>query len=60
MAKFKIPHTLVLMMYLMLAALVLTWIIPAGSFDRVENAAGQTVVLQGTFATIDDQTGVSR
>ncbi|RUO65635.1 Uncharacterized membrane protein YfcC, ion transporter superfamily [Pseudidiomarina planktonica] len=59
MAKFKIPHTLVLMTYLMLAALVLTWIIPAGSFDRTENAAGQTVVLQGTFATIEDQPGVN-
>jgi uncharacterized ion transporter superfamily protein YfcC len=32
---------------------ILTWILPAGEFDRAPNAAGRTVVVPGTFHTIE-------
>ena len=35
---FKMPHTFVIMMVIILFATLLTWIIPAGQYVRVENA----------------------
>lgn len=49
MSKIKIPHTLVLMFMMMMAALVLTWVLPTGSFER-QMVDGQTVVTPGSFA----------
>lgn len=46
--KFKMPHTLTLLFYLMVAALVLTWIIPQGSFET-ELVNGREVVQPGTY-----------
>lgn len=46
--KFKMPHTLTLLFFLMVAALVLTWIIPQGSFES-EVVDGREVVVPGTF-----------
>lgn len=46
--KFKMPHTLTLLFFLMVVALVATWIIPQGSFDT-ELVNGREVVLPGTF-----------
>jgi uncharacterized ion transporter superfamily protein YfcC len=51
MAALRIPHTLVLLFGMMMAALVLTWVLPAGSFDLVE---GGRAVVPGTFAFLDD------
>lgn len=50
----KMPHTLVLMFIMMIVALVLTWVLPAGSFETVTNDAGREVVQPGTFDLIDD------
>lgn len=46
--KFKMPHTLTLLFFLMVVALLATWIIPQGSFDT-ELVNGREVVLPGTF-----------
>ena len=51
MGKRKTPHVLLILAVLLLAASALTWIIPAGSYQRAFNeATGQTVVLPGSFA----------
>jgi uncharacterized ion transporter superfamily protein YfcC len=51
--KFKMPHTLTLLFFLMVAALVATWIIPQGQFDtRIVN--DREVVIPGTFQTVED------
>jgi uncharacterized ion transporter superfamily protein YfcC len=47
--KFKVPHTLVILFSMVVLAQILTYVIPAGSFDRVENAAGQQQVVPGSF-----------
>jgi uncharacterized ion transporter superfamily protein YfcC len=52
--KFKMPHTLTLLFYLMVAALVLTWIIPQGSF-QTEVVDGREVVLPGTYELAEDR-----
>ena len=48
-ARFRVPHTLVLLFAMVLAALVLSWVLPAGSFERVENEAGRMQVVPGSF-----------
>ena len=51
---FKMPHTLVLMFALMILALVMTWILPAGSFQTELNEAGREVVIAGTYQVLED------
>ena len=58
-APFKMPHTLALMFMLMMVALVMTWVLPAGSFQTQINDAGREVVIAGTFAVIEDQPKLS-
>ncbi|HMB41916.1 MAG TPA: TIGR00366 family protein [Balneolaceae bacterium] len=47
--KFKVPHTLVLLFFLMGISLIATWIIPSGSFSTQQNDLGRDVVIPGTF-----------
>ncbi len=58
-APFKMPHTLALMFMLMIAALVMTWVLPAGSFQTEINDAGREVVIAGTFTVIEDHPKMS-
>jgi uncharacterized ion transporter superfamily protein YfcC len=48
-SKFKVPHTLVLLFGMVVIAQILSYILPAGAFDRVENAAGRLQVVPGSF-----------
>ncbi|RRS08117.1 YfcC family protein [Pseudoalteromonas sp. J010] len=50
MAKtLKVPHTLVLLLGMMLIALISTWVIPQGFFDTATTESGRQVVLPGTY-----------
>jgi uncharacterized ion transporter superfamily protein YfcC len=51
--KFKMPHTLTLLLLLMAVALAATWIIPQGSF-QTEVVDGREVVIPGTFEVAED------
>ena len=53
-SSFRIPHTLALMFIMMIVALVLTWILPAGEFETVVNESGREVVVPGTYDTLED------
>lgn len=53
--KIRVPHTLVLLFYLMTLALILTWIVPSGEFRMEENEAGREVAVPGTFETFDQK-----
>jgi len=54
--KFRMPHTLALLFFIMVAALVATWIIPQGQFaTEVSPATGATVVVPGTYEVSDDR-----
>lgn len=52
---FQIPHTLVLMFGMMIVALVLSWILPAGGFETFTNDHGREVVEAGTYSEIEDR-----
>ncbi|MCD8899916.1 TIGR00366 family protein [Staphylococcus gallinarum] len=53
----KTPHTYALLLSIIVCASVLTYIIPAGAYDR-EKKDGQTLVVSGTYHEIN-QHGVS-
>ncbi len=48
-SSFKVPHTLVLLFSVVVLAQILTYVIPAGEFDRVENDLGRMEVVPGSF-----------
>ncbi len=52
--RFKVPHTLVLLFGMVVAALLLTYLLPAGAFERVENAVGRMQVVPGSFHLTPD------
>jgi len=55
----RFPDALVLLVFLIIIAALLTYIIPAGQFNRIEDPnTGKMVVETGTFQTID-QTPIS-
>jgi uncharacterized ion transporter superfamily protein YfcC len=49
----RLPHPLVLLVGFVLAAAALTWLVPAGQYDRLEDpATGRQVVVPGTYRTV--------
>jgi uncharacterized ion transporter superfamily protein YfcC len=51
----RMPHTLVLLFGMMVAALVATWTLPQGSFERVANDQGRQMVQPGTYQLADER-----
>ncbi len=49
MARFRVPHTLVLLMGMIFLALLLTYLLPQGSFDRVTNENGREQVVADSY-----------
>lgn len=50
---FKVPNLYVILFTLLIVCTILTWILPAGQFDRVENAQGRMIVVPGTYHTVE-------
>jgi len=57
--KFKVPHTLVILFSMVILAQMLTYVVPAGSFDRVETESGRMQVIPGSFHLTPDVPAVS-
>jgi uncharacterized ion transporter superfamily protein YfcC len=47
--RIRVPHTLVLLFAMIVAAVLVTWALPAGSFERVENEHGRMQVVPGSY-----------
>ncbi|CAN5393850.1 YfcC family protein [soil metagenome] len=52
--RFRVPHTLVLLFAMIVAAVLLTYVLPAGSFERVENEHGRMQVVPGSYQRTPD------
>ncbi|ALT00366.1 YfcC family protein [Lacimicrobium alkaliphilum] len=46
---FRVPHTLILLLAMMLVAYIATWIVPQGFFDLVTTEQGRQMVVAGTY-----------
>ena len=55
--KFKVPHSYVIICTLLIVVAILTYIIPAGSFERTVDDAGKTVINTDVFNYVE-QSGV--
>ena len=51
--KLTLPHIYVLLFGIIVLCTLLTWVLPAGEFDRVVNEAGRTVAVAGTYHTVE-------
>jgi len=51
---FKVPHTLVILFSMVILAQILTYVIPSGSFERVEMPNGRMQVVPGSFHLTPD------
>lgn len=47
--KIKVPHTLILLFGMMIFALILTYVLPQGSFETQQNEQGKTVVIPDSY-----------
>jgi uncharacterized ion transporter superfamily protein YfcC len=52
---FKVPHTLILLLSMMLVAYIATWLVPLGFFDTVTLENGRQAVVAGTYSLSDTQ-----
>jgi len=52
MEKKKMPHTLIIVSLILILFIILTWVIPAGEFNRQEYN-GRQVVVPGTYHRVD-------
>ena len=50
----RVPHTMVLLFAMAAVAYVLTWIIPAGSYEMVTQETGREAVVPGSFHFLND------
>lgn len=54
MARLRFPHPLTLMLIFIALAAALSWVVPAGEFERREDpATGRSVVVPGTFHAVE-------
>ncbi len=51
-SRFKVPHTLVLLGGMIVVALLLTYVLPQGQFERVTNERGREQVVPGSYAQV--------
>lgn len=51
--KIEFPHVFVILFALIVIMAVLTYMIPAGEYEREVSDAGETVVVDGTYHTVD-------
>lgn len=50
MSKLKIPHTYVILVIILIFVTLLTYVLPSGAYDRVEDpATGRMIAVQGTY-----------
>jgi uncharacterized ion transporter superfamily protein YfcC len=52
--RFRVPHTLVLLFSMVVLALLLTYLLPAGTFQRVENEHERMQVVPGSYQRTPD------
>jgi uncharacterized ion transporter superfamily protein YfcC len=57
--SFKVPHTLILLLGMMILAYIGTWLVPQGQFETVTLDNGREAVIAGTYATVDEQVRLS-
>ncbi len=53
--RFKVPHTLILLLGMMVVALIATWLVPQGFFTTTLSESGREMVVAGTYQTVAER-----
>lgn len=56
---FRVPHTLVLLFGMVVLALLLTYVLPQGHFERITTSTGREQVVPGTYTPVETPTTLS-
>ncbi len=51
--RFKVPHTYVILFTMIIVVALLTYVIPAGQYQKVESASGRMVVDPNSYAEVE-------
>lgn len=51
--KWEFPNAFVILFYLMVIAMVATWFVPAGQFEREEGVDGRMMVVPGSYTQVE-------
>lgn len=51
--KFQFPHVFIILFGFVVLVSAITYFIPAGEFERETNADGRTIVVDGTYSSVD-------
>lgn len=57
--SFHMPHVFIILLLIMLFVVALSYIIPSGMYDRLENASGITVIDPDTFHYVENEMPIS-
>lgn len=55
---FRMPHVFIILLFIMLFVVVLSYIIPSGSYQRLQDASGITVIDPNTFQYVENETPI--
>ena len=53
--KLRVPHTYVIIFFISVLVAAATWIVPAGEFDRAQNAHGKAIVVADSYHTVTSE-----
>lgn len=59
MARFRVPHTLILLFGMIVLALVLTYLLPQGSFERITNEDGREQVTADSYTRAENSVSLN-
>ena len=56
---FHMPHVFIILLVIMLFVVILSYLIPSGLYERIEDAAGITVIDPDTFQYVENETPIT-
>lgn len=59
MKNFRMPHVFVILLIIMVFIVALSYLIPSGSYTRIQNSLGMTVIDPDTFQYVDNTTPIT-
>ncbi|MEO1088052.1 MAG: YfcC family protein, partial [Acidobacteriota bacterium] len=54
MSRIRVPHTLILLFAMNVLALLVTYVLPQGKFERAPNESGREQVVAGTYSVLEE------
>lgn len=52
--KFSVPNVVIILLFMMFVAMVATWLVPSGSYERVEGPEGRMVVVPDSYTATEN------